>query len=89
VPKCQNGSTERLVRLPFRAEVPERVDQKVMEDAVPSRVPGRMSRKAGNLRMETGCLYGKVGTGHQTEDIKSPPEYRRHRQQYDVMTDTI
>ena len=45
--------------------------------------------KGRELRMETGCLHWKVGTGHQTQDVKSPPEYWRHRQQYDVMTDTI
>jgi len=26
----------------------------------------------------------KVGTGHQTQDIESPPEYGWHREQYDV-----
>jgi len=57
--------------------------------------------KGRELRMETGCLHRKVGTGHQTQDIKSPPEYGWHREQYDVvvmsgvkelspaMTDTI
>jgi len=37
-----------------------------------------MSRKAGNLRMETGCLHRKVGTRHQTQDVKSPLEYGWH-----------
>ena len=57
--------------------------------------------KGRELRMETGCLHRKVGTGHQTQDVKSPPEYGWHREQYDVvvmsgvkelspaMTDTI
>jgi len=76
--KCLNGLTERSGRLPFHAEVPERVDRKVREDAILSRAPGRMSRKAGNLRMETGCLHRKVGTGRQTQDVKSPPEYGWH-----------
>jgi len=39
--------------------------------------------------MEMGCLHWKVSTRHQTQDIKSPREYGWHRQQYDVMTDTI
>jgi len=78
VPKCQNGLTQRSGRLLFRAEVPERVDRKVNEDAVPSRVLGWMSQKAGNLRMEMGCLHQKVGTGHQTQDVKSPTEYGWH-----------
>jgi len=28
--------------------------------------------------METECLYWKVGTGHLTQDVKSPPEYGCH-----------
>ena len=78
MPKCRNGLTERSGSLPFRAEVPERVDRKVREDSVPSRAPGRMSRKPGNFRMETGCLHRKVDTGHQTQDVKSPLEYGWH-----------
>ena len=78
VPKCQNGLIERSVRLPFRAEAPKWVDRKVREAAVPSRAPGRMRRKAGNLRMEMGCLHRKVRTRHQTQDVKSPPEYGWH-----------
>jgi len=73
-----NGLTERSARLPFRAEVPERVDRKVREDTVPSRAPGQMSRKVGNLKMEMGCLHRKVRTRHQTQDVKSPPEYGWH-----------
>ena len=52
--------------------------RKAGEDTVPSRVPGWMSRKPGSLRMETGCLHRKVGTGRQTQDVKSPPEYGWH-----------
>jgi len=52
--------------------------RKAGEDAVPSQAPGWMSRKAGSLRMETGCLHRKVGTGRQTQDVKSPPEYGWH-----------
>ena len=37
-----------------------------------------MSRKAGNLRKETECYQRQVGTGHQTQDVKSPPEYGWH-----------
>jgi len=43
MPKCRNGLTERSGRLPFRAEVLERVDRKVRENAVVSRAPGRMN----------------------------------------------
>jgi len=65
--------------------------QKAGDDAVPSRAVGRMSQKAGSNQMETGCLHRKVGTGRQTQDIKSPSEYRWHstaircHDRYDLM----
>jgi hypothetical protein len=58
--------------------------RKAEEDAVPSRVPGQMCRKAGILRMGAEDAFtGRVGTGHQTQDKESPGK-RRHREQYDV-----
>jgi hypothetical protein len=96
VRKRRKRWTERLGRMPFRAEVPERVDRKVRENAVPCRSAGAGWPKGRGIRwpegresrMETGCFHRKVGTGHQTQDVKSPPEYGWHREKYDVMTDT-
>jgi len=76
-----------------REPVPD--SQKDGEDAVPTRAPARMSQKAGNLRMEMGCLHRQVGTGHQTQDIKSPLEYGwnstaiRCHDRYDLTNTTL
>jgi len=34
--------------------------------------------KGRDLRMEMGCLHRQVGTGYQTPDAKSRPEYGWH-----------